>query len=224
VRAIGAFLAAAGGAAVFVAAGFAVAAPGAQAASSSAPCVVSLSAPQCQSSNPELTVDAVFGSDSTACTFSYSINWGDGSRVQQVTFKGLASGETSVATHSYQGDRVQPYQVVASVVNVTGNCKAVAGNYTFTLLAGGAAAPSASATGTGATTGASAAATPGATTATPAGADTSAAPAATPAGAPATGGGTGPGASVALAAGGGAIMAFGAGLVLLARRRRGRSA
>jgi hypothetical protein len=64
------------------------------------------------------------------------------------------------------------------------------------------------------------------TSSTPAGAPTvtttSASPgvtASTPAGAPATGGGTGPGDSGMLAAGGCAVMAAGAGLVFVARRR-----
>lgn len=60
---------------------------------------------------------------------------------------------------------------------------------------------------------------PAVTTMAPAESLTPAASSSAPAGAPATGGGTGPGVSGALAAAGFAIMAVGAGLVFLSRRR-----
>jgi hypothetical protein len=143
-----ALLAVAGSATVIAATGLAIAAPGAQAAaaaSASAPCVVSVSAPDCQSTDPALTVDAVFGSNSTACTFDYSVDWGDGTTVQQVTFKGLASGQTSVANHTYH-ETGQTYTVTASVVQITGGCTPVTGNYKFTLESSGATGSSSSPT------------------------------------------------------------------------------
>lgn len=71
-------------------------------------------------------------------------------------------------------------------------------------------------------TGAATSLTPGAATSAPFESLTPAATATAPAGAPATGGGTGPGVSGTLAAAGCAVMAVGAGLVALSRRRRRR--
>jgi len=54
----------------------------------STPCVVSVNAPKCQSTDPDLTVDFVNNGDTSGCTFTFSMAWGDGSAAQQVTING----------------------------------------------------------------------------------------------------------------------------------------
>ena len=125
--------------------GVVVAGPTAQAAisgaeSASTPCVVSIDAPNCESTNPDLTVDVVNTGDTSACTFIYSIDWGDGSAAQQVTFDGVPqSGDYFLAAHTYHATQAKTYSITASPVSITGNCTSDSGSYTFTLDAGGAA-------------------------------------------------------------------------------------
>ncbi len=108
--------------------------------SASTPCVVSINAPTCQSTNPRLTVDVVNNGDTSACTFTYSIDWGDGSAAQQVTFDGKPqSGEYFLAAHTYHATQTHSYSITASPVSVTGNCTSGSGSYTFTLDVGGTA-------------------------------------------------------------------------------------
>jgi hypothetical protein len=110
-------------------------------ASASTPCVVSINAPKCQSTNPDLTVDVVNTGDTSACIFTYSMSWGDGSAAQQVTFDGAPqSGEYFLATHTYHATQTQAFSITASPVSITGgNCNSGTGSYTFTLDIGGAA-------------------------------------------------------------------------------------
>jgi hypothetical protein len=113
---------------------------GAVAAAPSAPCVVSIDAPTCQSTDPDLTVDVVNTGDTSACTFTYSINWGDGSAAQQVTINGEPqSGDYLLADHTYKA--TQTYTVTATSVSITGPCTSGPGSYTFTLDAGATACP-----------------------------------------------------------------------------------
>ena len=105
--------------------------------SASAPCVVSLNAPQCQSTDPDLTIDGVLTGDSSGCTFTFSINWDDGSAAQQATISGQPqSGLIFLADHTYQATQTQTYSIVVTAVSVTGGCSIVGGTDTFTLVAG----------------------------------------------------------------------------------------
>jgi hypothetical protein len=100
----------------------------------STPCVVSINAPKCQSTDPDLTVDVVNTGDTSACTFTWSMDWGDGSPAQQVTFDGAPqSGEYFLADHTYNAVQTQTYSITATPVSVTGGCIINSGNYTFTL-------------------------------------------------------------------------------------------
>ena len=84
-------------------------------------CVVSLNAPQCQSTAPDLTVDWVSAGDTSGCTFTWSINWGDRSAAQQVTVDGQQeAGEYFLADHTYQATHRQTYSITTSDVSVTG--------------------------------------------------------------------------------------------------------
>jgi hypothetical protein len=112
----------------------------ASATSASAACVVSVNAPRCQSTNPSLTVDVINTGDTSACTFTYSIVWGDGSPAQRATFNGAPqSGGYFLASHTYHATQLQAYSITASPVSITGNCNSGSGNYTFILDAGSAA-------------------------------------------------------------------------------------
>ena len=97
-------------------------------------CVVSVNAPQCQSTAPDLTVDWVSESDTSGCTFTWSINWGDGSAAQQFTVDGQQeAGEYFFADHTYKATQTRTYSITASDVSVTGGCTSGPGNYTFIL-------------------------------------------------------------------------------------------
>ncbi len=109
--------------------------------SASTPCVVSINAPKCQSTDSHLTVDVVNTGDTSACTFTYSIVWGDGSAAQQVKISGESqSGEFFLADHTYHTTQTRTYSIAASPELVTGNCTSGSGSYTFTLEVGSAQA------------------------------------------------------------------------------------
>lgn len=111
-----------------------VAAPHAADAPSSTPCVVSVDADECESTDPDLTVDVSNTGDTSACTFTFSVNWGDGSPAQQATFNGAPqSGDYFLADHTYHAAQTQTYNVTATSVSVTGDCTSGDGEYAFTL-------------------------------------------------------------------------------------------
>lgn len=104
------------------------------AAAPSKPCVVSINATKCQSTNPNLTIDLVNTGDTSACTFTDSIVWGDGSAAQQLKFKGYPqSGDYLLAKHTYHATQTRTYSVTATPVSITGNCINSLGSYAFTL-------------------------------------------------------------------------------------------
>jgi hypothetical protein len=103
--------------------------------------VVSINASQCQSTDPDLTIDWTSTGDTSGCTFTWSINWDDQSPVQQVTVSGQPeSGQYHLADHTYHATQTQTYAVATSPDAVTGNCTSGAGSFTFTLEVGGSPA------------------------------------------------------------------------------------
>lgn len=104
------------------------------AASSSAPCVFVGSVTDCQSDDPVVTLEYTNNGDTSSCTFSDSINWGDGSPVQNVTFPGGDNSTAVVATHSYLIEGV--YTITDTPAVLSGGCT-ISGvvNDQFTLLA-----------------------------------------------------------------------------------------
>lgn len=99
----------------------------------SAPCVFD-GPTQCESTDPYVTVDAEFFGDSSGCTFTWSINWGDGSAAEQVTLSGQPQpGEGFLAGHTYQATQTQTYSIAITPVSVTGGCFIQPGSDTFTL-------------------------------------------------------------------------------------------
>jgi hypothetical protein len=112
-------------------------------ASTSAPCVVSINTAQCQSTDPNLTDDWVSNGDTAGCTFTWSINWGDGSLPQPFTVDGKSqSGEYFFADHTYHATQTQTYSVTITDVSVTGDCTIGGATFTFTLDVAGTAPPS----------------------------------------------------------------------------------
>ena len=86
-----------------------VVAPHAVDAPSSTPCVVSVDADQCESTNPNLTIDITDTGDTSGCTFTFSINWGDGSPAQQATANGEPqSGARPCASRPTREHRTSP--------------------------------------------------------------------------------------------------------------------
>lgn len=98
------------------------------------PCVVSSDAPTCESTDPDLTIDVSNSGDTTSCTFTYSIDWGDGSPAQTATNDGEpASGDYYLADHTYQTGQTQTYSPAVTLVSITGGCTSGSWSYTFTL-------------------------------------------------------------------------------------------
>ena len=97
-----------------------------QAAASSAPCTVSLTAPDCQSSNPQVTLDLDGYGAASSCTFSTDIDWGDGSPVQTVMYLGndAAVGNYDAVlfttSHTYSAPGV--YTIATTISVVGANC------------------------------------------------------------------------------------------------------
>lgn len=105
--------------------------------SSAAPCVFSSGGPpDCQSTDP-LVTDEATTEGASGCTFSDSIDWGDGSPVQIVEFAGSGPLETfPIAEYTYGTPGT--YSITASApVGISGPCEGGVGsgnNYQFTLL------------------------------------------------------------------------------------------
>jgi GH24 family phage-related lysozyme (muramidase) len=104
------------------------------AVTASAPCVASVSTPDCTSTDPLLTIDWVGSGDTAGCTFTWSIDWGDKSVAQQVTVGGQPqSGDYFLASHTYHAARTTTFSVAASDVSATGGCSISPGAYKFTF-------------------------------------------------------------------------------------------
>jgi hypothetical protein len=116
--------------------GSAVAAARMQAAtSSSKPCVVSIGAPKCQSTDPGLRIDWTSNGDTSGCGFTWSIDWDDGTKPQRATVSGESeSGTYPLAGHAYGSVASRTFHITTSPVSVTGDCTSGSGAETFTLI------------------------------------------------------------------------------------------
>jgi hypothetical protein len=109
--------------------------------SSSKPCVVSAAAPTCESSDPVLQDDLTNSGDTSGCTFTWSFDWGDGTKPQQVTASGEpTAGTYPLASHTYRSAATKTFTITVSAVSVTGDCTISGGTLTFTLIVGPCAA------------------------------------------------------------------------------------
>jgi hypothetical protein len=83
----------------------------------------------CTSSNPEVTLEGENIGDTSGCTFSDQIIWGDGSQ-QSVQFPGANGTPSFVANHTYEQQGT--FSITAIPTVVSGNCTSFNGYYTFT--------------------------------------------------------------------------------------------
>jgi hypothetical protein len=86
----------------------------------------------CRSSDPTVVLETENVGDTSGCTFSDQISWGDGSPLQTVQYQGADNVPEVVANHTYE----QPgaYGITANPTVVDGACTAIVGNYTFAYV------------------------------------------------------------------------------------------
>lgn len=101
----------------------------ATAAASSTPCSFN-PATSCQSTDATTTVNTHY-SDASTCTFTWNVNWADGSS-SDVTDTDPADGYTLLARHTYA--KAGTYHITATGQVAAGDCTANTGNYYFTLV------------------------------------------------------------------------------------------
>jgi Fibronectin type III domain len=83
----------------------------------------------CTSSVPKITLEGENVGDTSGCTFSGRITWGDGSQ-QTVQYRGANNQPSSVANHTYQ--RKGTYSITLVPTVISGPCSASSGSYKFT--------------------------------------------------------------------------------------------
>jgi hypothetical protein len=104
----------------------------ASAATSSAQCVFeSTVVTTCQSSNPHIVLNFHNFGDTSQCTFSVQVNWGDGT-VQNFTLPGGPSGSEHLSDHVYSASS-GTFQIAATGSVLSGPCTYSPGSYQFTL-------------------------------------------------------------------------------------------
>jgi hypothetical protein len=89
----------------------------------------------CRSSDPTVILEAENIGDTSGCTFSDQISWGDGSPQQTVQFQGADNVPEVVASHTYQ--QLGGYGITDTVTVVSGDCTSTPGEYTFAYVTGG---------------------------------------------------------------------------------------
>jgi lysophospholipase L1-like esterase len=89
----------------------------------------------CQSTDPGVKVYANYTGNTSACTFTWKTNWGDGSKVKTIVQAAPPDGEVFLAGHTY-GTRKQKTYAITVRGTVTGaGCFVTPGTLSFTLLA-----------------------------------------------------------------------------------------
>ena len=83
----------------------------------------------CTSSNPKITLDAANGGDTSGCTFSAQITWGDGTQ-QTVQYQGANNQPSFVANHTYQQKGTFSISLTQTVLS--GGCTTYNDSYKFT--------------------------------------------------------------------------------------------
>jgi hypothetical protein len=100
-------------------------------AASSAPCSLN-PATSCSSTDATVTI-SINTTATNACTFSWTVDWADGSAPSTVTQTNPALGYAVIATHAYQ--KAGTYGVTAVGHVTAGNCVTTPYTGTFTLVA-----------------------------------------------------------------------------------------
>jgi Neprosin len=89
----------------------------------------------CRSTDPNVKIYWDDSGDTSGCTFTWSIDWGDKIKAQTVTVNGQsASGIYFLADHTYQAPSTTTYTITVTAESVTGGCTISGGSATFTLL------------------------------------------------------------------------------------------
>jgi hypothetical protein len=83
----------------------------------------------CTSVSPEITLEGENEGDTSGCTFSGQISWGDGSQ-QTVQYQGADGVPSFVASHTYSQHRTFSISFTPTVVS--GECSTINGSYIFT--------------------------------------------------------------------------------------------
>jgi hypothetical protein len=83
----------------------------------------------CASSDPQVALEGENVGDTSGCTFSGQISWGDGSQ-QTVQYQGANGTPSFVANHAYRHQGT--FSITLSPSVVSGECSAFNGSYTFT--------------------------------------------------------------------------------------------
>jgi hypothetical protein len=100
----------------------------------SSQCVLQQSAQaNCTSSDPEVALEDTNYSDTSGCTFSAQVTWGDGSQ-QTVQYQGNDGAEDFVASHTYQQQGT--YTISFAPTVLSGGCSDSNMAYTFTYSPG----------------------------------------------------------------------------------------
>ena len=85
----------------------------------------------CQSTNPQIVVDSVALSDTSACVGDFQITWGDTTE-ESVFHQGGLPGPHFLASHTYTAPGT--YTISVTATPVSGGCTYSPGTYSFTLL------------------------------------------------------------------------------------------
>jgi hypothetical protein len=83
----------------------------------------------CTSSNPQITLESENIGDTSGCTFSAQITWGDGSQ-QTVQYPGANNQPKAIANHTYQ--KKGTFSITVNPTVLSGGCSSFSGNYKFT--------------------------------------------------------------------------------------------
>ena len=89
----------------------------------------------CQSTDPAIKTYVQFSGNNTGCTYDIAIDWGDGSKVQNVFFTSPSDGVHFLAGHSYRYSNTPMTFSISVQGSVTaGGCQGFVGGLSFTLL------------------------------------------------------------------------------------------
>ena len=88
----------------------------------------------CQSSNPDIVLNLHNDGDTSQCTFSLQVSWGDGS-VQNFTVPGGPDGSEHLSNHRYSASS-GTYQIQINGSVLSGFCWFSSASYQFTLVSG----------------------------------------------------------------------------------------
>jgi hypothetical protein len=98
-------------------------------AASSTPCTFG-PAQSCESTDPAVTVNTYYYGDTSGCTFTWDIGWGDGSSSADIVISQPADGYVFTANHTYAA----PGEYTIAVTGTEdGSCQETNGDFTFTL-------------------------------------------------------------------------------------------